>query len=494
VLLLVPGLSMVTVAIARNFQTVYTPPACQTVTFHTEPQLYAQRVCMNVGVRTHGTEPGTYLFLTPDQTGVGIYTSTGTLVWWEHRPVGDENAYDAQVVDLFRHPYLAVWAGSHKAFGTNGVYVNRGTVLLYNERYQQVGEITAGRPFSPDTIDAHEFRMTPDGHALVGIYVPIHMRVDGHLEYVINYVVQELSLVRGPNGIHTGKVLFQWSALTHVPLPETYLPDPGPNGGYDYFHGNSIAQDSDGNFLISGRNTWGIYKVSAKTGRILWQVGGKGDVTLPHPWCYQHDITPLGNGEYSIFDDGAEGPDCMRQTTWHQSRALFFRVQPTPGSVRLTPVKAYKHVPRAFSEFVGGAQVLSDRNVLVDWGTVPEISEFSPTGSVLMDLSLSYASYRGFRAPWVGQPTAPPAAAAQLKAGGTEVWASWNGSTEVSAWRALGGATASTATISLGPPVPKRGFETSLFVKPRYPFVAVQALSASGQVLATSKPVAATSG
>jgi hypothetical protein len=60
--------------------------------------------------------------------------------------------------------------------------------------------------------------------------------------------------------------LFEWDSIKHVRLSESYEPDPGDNGVWDYFHGNAIAQDTDGNLLISARNTWGIYKVNDTSG------------------------------------------------------------------------------------------------------------------------------------------------------------------------------------------------------------------------------------
>src|SRR2546423_7255886 len=41
------------------------PSPCLPVAYQSAPKLGAQRLCMNRGVRTHGTAPGTYLFLTP---------------------------------------------------------------------------------------------------------------------------------------------------------------------------------------------------------------------------------------------------------------------------------------------------------------------------------------------------------------------------------------------------------------------------------------------
>ena len=142
-------------------------------------------------------------------------------------------------------------------------------------------------------MDLHEFRVTPEGDALIATSPRVTITVNGRTTTVFDYVVQKVSLVHDSSGIHTGRVLFQWSASRHVPVTQSHVPPP-QGRPWDYFHGNAIAQDTDGNLLVSSRNTWGIYKISATTGRIMWEVGAKGDQTLSEPWCYQHDIVPAG--------------------------------------------------------------------------------------------------------------------------------------------------------------------------------------------------------
>ena len=471
----------------------YTPPLCQTVRFHSEPALGAQRACMNVGVHTRRTQSGSYLFLTPDNDGIGIYRDTGTLVAWVARPEGDTEEHNATVVTLWGHQYLAAWAGTARLLGNNKVSVNSGTVVLYNEHYQQVGEITAGPPFAPDRVDMHEFRITPQGDALIGVYEPVRMTVDHKSVTVVQYVVQKLSLVHSAEGIHTGKVLFQWRSLRHVPLSASHTGNPGNGGAWDYFHGNAIAQDTDGNLLISSRNTWAIYKVSVKTGQIIWQVGGQGDHQLSQPWCFQHDVDALGGNEYSLFDDGGLGPGCWAGSE-HASRGLIIRVDPSQHPAGVTLVHAYTHHPAIDTGYLGSVQRLSNGDVLVDWGSEPEITEYNPDGSkILVDLSLSYQSYRGFRYPWVGTPTTKPSVAAELTSSGTKVWASWNGATEVASWRVLAGPT-QTVLVPAGPPIGREGFETRVSLNRRYPEVAVQALGPGGQVLGTSEPVSPAAG
>jgi hypothetical protein len=494
--LAVAGAAVLGLGAAPVRQAIYIPPACQTVTFHSEPTLDPQRACMNIGVRTKPTGHQTYLFATPAAAGAGIFRPNGSLVWWLPHPSSITIDDDLTVVRLWGKPYLAVWVGRPeyigKTPGDRAFYVNFGTVQLYDQHYRHVGTVTAGPPFSADQVDMHEFRITPDGHALVGIYQPVKMRVGGQPVVVLQYVVQELSLVRGPSGIHTGRVVFQWDSLKHVPVSASYLPNPGHGRVWDYFHGNAITRDSDGNLLVSARNTWGVYKINVKTGGIMWQLGGKGDPRLHRGWCYQHDLSALGHDRYSVFDDGAIGHGCLPGNhSWHPSRGLIFRVNPSVHPVKVTLIHAYSHDPNIHSEYLGSTQSLGNGNVLVGWGTVPEVTQYSADGKVLMDLSLSQPSYRSFRFSWTGVPSDPPSVAGQLQGGGTDVWASWNGSTQVTAWQMLGGS-APTLLAKVGAPVHRTGFETKISLARPYPYVAVRALSASGQVLGTSSTVSTT--
>jgi hypothetical protein len=475
--------------VAHGMRASYSPPACQNLAFHSEPLLGAQRVCMNVGVRTHGTERRTYLFLTQGNAGTGVFRDNGTLVWWHRRPPGATQSYDASVVHLWGHPYLAVWSGRVREVGNNHAQIRYGTIALFNQHYRQVGTITAGRPFSPARLDMHELRVTPQGDALVDIYRPVRMTLNGHSVVVLDCVVQKLSLVRDASGIRTGKVLFQWSSLKHVPVSTSRLGEPGPDGGWDYFHLNAVAQDTDGNLLFSARDNWGVYKVNVRTGRIIWRLGVAGSPTLRVPWCYQHDITALGGHEYSLYDDGGEGPGCFPGSSGHAARAVIFRVDESTRPVRITPVRTLTHKPRIYSEFVGSVQRLDDGNLVVSWGTTPQITEYSPQGRVLMDVALSQQTYRGLRFAWTGLPSEPPSvAAAHQLGGGTRVWASWNGSTEVRAWRVLAGLSSRQMHAVTGR-VHKQGFETSIPLAGTFTDVAVQALGKNGQVLATSHTI-----
>jgi hypothetical protein len=112
-------------------------------------------------------------------------------------------------------------------------------------------------------LDGHEFALTPQGTALVTIFhgVPFDLSSIGGPKdgIVVDGIVQEIDVA-------TGRVLFEWHSLDHVPLDESYLPVSLNPDSYDYFHINAVNLDSDGDLLISGRHTSTVYKVDRQTG------------------------------------------------------------------------------------------------------------------------------------------------------------------------------------------------------------------------------------
>lgn len=464
---------------------------CPAVQYHSAPTLRAQRACENLGVSTHGTEPGTYLFLTQNGAtgaGAGIFQDNGDLVWW--MATGNAKDHDLSVVRYHGRSYIALWTGKAPGAGSYGM----GSVTLYDQHYRVAGQIKIGNAYGAHGIDLHEFQLTPEGDALVGSYTPRWMSVHGRREWVLGYLVEKWSLVEDASGIHTGRLLFAWNALNDVPVTDSHLPDPGARGLWDYFHGNGITEAPDGDLLVSARNTWGIYEINARRGtrgfdHVYWQVGAVHDSRLGEPWCYQHDIAAMGHGVYSLYDDGGTGPGCVPKSSQHPARGLVFSVDTSRRPVRAHLIRAYTHAPSIYSGFTGSMQMLANQDALVDWADHPEITEFDSTGGdVNMDLSLSGWSYRGLRFAWDGQPLQPPAIAAQRTGVGTSVSASWNGSTEVAAWQVLGGPDASHLT-PVGSPVGKGGFETTISLSGQYASLAAEALSAQGAVLGTSNPV-----
>ncbi|HEY1458015.1 MAG TPA: hypothetical protein VGF15_05815, partial [Solirubrobacteraceae bacterium] len=71
---------------------------------------------------------------------------------------------------------------------------------------------------------------------------------------------------------------------------------------------------------------------------------------------------------------------------------------------------------------------------------------------------------------------------------GATVYASWNGATQVSSWRVLGGPT--NGRLRVVARSAKSGFETAIALARSYASYEVQALDGSGRVIGASRPFA----
>jgi hypothetical protein len=167
------------------------------------------------------------------------------------------------------------------------------------------------------------------------------------------------------------------------------------------------------------------------------------------------------------------------------SRGLVLKLNTAARTV--TPVATYSHGKGFESEYMGNLQLLPDGDAIVGWGDVPYISEYSAGGKLLFDASFPSPdmSYRTYLQQWVGLPLTLPSGAARRDGGHTTVYASWNGATQVRAWRVLG-LTAAGQTGRLAQSA-RSGFETSITVTSSDQRFRLQALNAAGHVLGTSR-------
>jgi hypothetical protein len=197
---------------------------------------------------------------------------------------------------------------------------------------------------------------------------------------------------------------------------------------------------------------------------------------------WQHDARMQPNGNITLFDNGA---GLFKNES--QSRALRIRLD--SNAHRATLVRAYTHSPPLLSFSQGSVQVLPDGNVFVGFGSTPDFTEFGHGGRQLFSghYGRPLQTYRAQRFRWWGQPLVPPSVAATATHRGTRVYASWNGAPAVARWRVLAGPS-QTALNPVGH-FRKTDFETAMWVRSTQPYFAVQALSSSGRVLGTSRPV-----
>jgi len=403
----------------------------------------------------------------PEQDGPMILDAHGKLIWFLPTPVKENSlTTDFRVQTLHGEPVLTWWQGN-----TNGGH-GRGVGMIYSQQYQPLATVRAGNGLD---IDLHEFLVTNQGDAY--FLCAWRVQVPGIARPLVDAVVQEVD-------IQTGLVLFQWDALDHIPLSRSYFTQNRTGHNYDPYHANSISFDSDGNLIVSMRNTSAIYKVDRETGQIMWTLGGKASSfklgVSTHFW-EQHDALMHPGEQMTIFDD--EGAPPRKHPT---SRGVRIGLHVKHKTVNL--IRAYGHAPQLPTAFEGSLQPLSHGDVFLGWGQQPYLSEDNASGRQIFDAHFAEptGSYRAYRFPWSGQPPVSDlaASAAAARGGALDVYASWNGATVVASWRVLGGS--SQSSLSPVAQNAKTGFETTIIVHAKLAYFAVEALDAAGKVLGTS--------
>lgn len=452
--------------------------------FHSRPDL---RVPAMASTARH-PRPG-YVFLGPGSTsglvhgppasgsqqGAMIIDGTGELVWFRPRP-GAQWATNVRVQEYRGAPVLTWWEGKviDPGFG-------QGVGRIFDRSYREVAQVRAG---NGRVADLHEFRLTPQGTALITCYPEM---ADADLTSyggpvngtAIDSIFQEVD-------VSSGRVLLEWHGLDHIAVTETYQPYNEP---YDFLHINSIDVLPDGNLLVCARATWALYKLDRHSGEVIWRLGGRESDFALGPgarFTWQHDAAPAPGGRITVFDDGA-GP----VPTEPHSRGIVLDVDEARRTVSLVRALGHPGKP-VLATAMGSIQSLPGGGTLVGWGTEPYTTEFDASGVALDDLSTrapELLSYRAYRYPWSAAPHEPPTLVARAVPHGRSIvlYVSWNGATEAVAWRVHAG----TRARELRPigQVARRGFETAIPVHASSGSFAVAALDRAGRTLSLSPTV-----
>jgi hypothetical protein len=437
-----------------------------TRTFYSAPRLHPP-VVVPVG-NTNPAEGDMFLDAhDAPRNGPLILDGTGGLVWFGQLARG-EIASNVRVEEYAHHPVLTFYEGRPGG----------GVGVLLNEHYQPIHVVTAGDGYQRQWITMHEFQLTPQGTALVEVHANVRAdltSVGGPRDGVVaDSIIQEIDVA-------TDRVVWEWSALGHLPLRDSYAPYQ-KGQPFDAFHLNSIQQLPDGDLLVSFRHLWAVFLIDKKDGKVKWELGGKHSsfgVGRGARFAWQHDAQLNNRGVLTVFDNGAG--DARNES---QSRALVIALH--GRSARL--LHAYTHVPPTIAGAEGSVQLLPSGNVFVDWGSASVFSEYTAAGRQIFTAnfqSLAH-SYRAYRSRWTGEPLSPPSIDIKPASGDDiTVYASWNGATQVADWRVLAGAS-KTALRPIAD-VPRSGFETGIAIHTTRPYIEAQALAAGGRLLATSK-------
>lgn len=307
-------------------------------------------------------------------------------VLWHYSPPRGQGIADFRTQTYRGQRVLTWWQGSgHGGHGT-------GVDEIADIHGRVIATVTPGGGLMSDV---HEFRLLPDGRALLTAYVP---------------VTADLTSVGGPRhgtmldcvatvvDVASGRPLFRWSALRHIPVSATAQRYTGLLGAatFDPYHMNSIDTDPAGNLVISFRNLNAVYDVDIHTGAVRWRLGGKHSdfrMGVGAGFLGQHDVEFADATTLRMFDDNI---DVTAQQG--DSSIKWIRLDSRTHTARL--VRAFYHPAGLATAAMGNAQALPGGDTFGSWGTSPHVSEFAPDGRMTYDATLPVGTYRAFLDAW----------------------------------------------------------------------------------------------
>lgn len=421
------------------------------------------------GVKSDGPRPA------GSPAGPMIVDDRGRPVWFQNLS-DPTRVTDVRTQSYLGRPVLTYWQGSTGAIPG----VGDGLDYILDQHYHVIRAVQGRQGLQ---VDLHEFLLTPDDTAIIEGYRVVRAdatAVGGAAnQAVLDGVVQEISMT-------TGRLLFQWHSIDHVPLTDSYTnPAAGqPDQPWDYFHLNSVKIDTDRNLIISGRHTWAVYKVDRHTGNVIWRLGGKESsfaMGRGTSFRWQHDVEAADVNVYRIFDNHWNQVSTPPPGT--QSRVLWVRVDPTTHQASRAKADTYPVGDGLLAGSQGNAQRLANGNVVVDWGAADRITEFRPSGQMVLDsyFPSGFNSYRAYRGRWVGTPTTDPSLRVRSSGGSTQFDVVWNGATTVARWRVLGGSTPGNLQV-LGS-TRWNGYDTAFTLSQVPAYVRATAFNGAGRVV-----------
>jgi Arylsulfotransferase (ASST) len=246
--------------------------------------------------------------------------------------------------------------------------------------------------------DAHEFQILSNGNYVIGGIKDSIMNLVGYTfngtpgsaaTTVEAYVVQEFD--------PSHQLVFEWNSLDHIFPTEAYDIYGYNVNGFDYCHGNSIEEDTDGNLIISFRHLNAVYKIDHLTGNVIWILGGKSsDFTFPNDGGFsgQHDARRLPDGTISLYDNANSAPPPRK------SRGVIYSLDTINWTA--TRTWQYIHTPAFFARAMGNHQINGSNKHIINYGW-----NYRPNPSVLVadhlgmiDAQINFAdsvvSYRSY--------------------------------------------------------------------------------------------------
>lgn len=489
------GLSLLKYACAQYSGDPFTDENLQQ--FKSRPDLYPPKLFVNTS--EDGITPG-YIFMSPYQSyqnSATIYQSDGTLIWYGFGLTSADNVHDFRVCQHNGTDHLCFFQGEQYSGYA------RGQAVILDTTLRPVSTISSLNARA--ALDQHEFNIINDtDSALVTIYQPqpydlSAFNITDGQGWIENGLFQDINTT-------SGELMFEWSAIDHVALTESYVaPNQSEVAGtgfsplspWDYFHINSVDKNEDGDYLVSARHVSTLYKINGTDGSIVWRCGGKlSDFELLNGlnWSYQHDarwVHSTGTVDIiSLFDNASNG---FNRSANHSAGYV---ISIDHGSNTVDLLNNYPAPDDLqISDSQGNLQILnpsnwSDSNVFLSWGSQPTVTEQTSDGTIIYRAAVASdgkMNYRGYKFNITLNPHDSPALYTYSQDGNSSTiyYMSWNGATELRKWRIYGRAGCNNDWTLLDE-VDKTDFETNYTSRGYQEFGMVEAVGANGTGLRNS--------
>jgi hypothetical protein len=176
-----------------------------------------------------------------------------------------------------------------------------------------------------------------------------------------------------------GVLLFQWTPFDHFAITDVdSVSRAGAN--VNWTHGNALDLDTDGNLLVSFRSLSEITKIDARSGAVLWRMGGLRNqfsfLDAPtQPFARQHGLRVTGPGRLLLLDNLGDPAG---------SQAERYAYSDDLRAARL--VASYGSTPAVTAQLGGTTQELAGARVLVSYGDGRRVQEYDASGRVVWQI------------------------------------------------------------------------------------------------------------
>jgi arylsulfate sulfotransferase len=153
----------------------------------------------------------------------------------------------------------------------------------------------------------------------------------------------------------------------------------------DWTHANSLNYDTDGNYLISFYNTGQIWKVDAKTGKVIWKFGKGGDITVSADcdFTQAHAAHINSQGDLMFFDNGTE-----------KMQSEVFAVKINEAGKNAKVDMHFKLPQEVFNGRMGSAYMINDTSILCCCSKKHILVLANRKGTLLWTMESAMPSYR----------------------------------------------------------------------------------------------------